>query len=261
CLQRYIRYLICQKLTQDNKQVVLKQLRKLPWDESETRDFVIATLFDVRYLKFDRIDSVAAICSGLDVFHGIGAEIADAILEEIRLGLEENDFNQNQPRLTYMKYLGELYAYKLINTQVLFDTLYLLIRFGLNAQLQSLDTEKNWQEEDVIVKHFGYRKLDGEEQKPFLPSTEWSDLFRIQCICQLLETCANYYSKFCFIFRYDRFLLYFQQFVILKQPLPLDIEWWVDEMFDRYHYKKLAKWEDVQAAIATIESAEMIKSD
>lgn len=52
------------------------------------------------------------------------------VLEEIRIGLEMNDFGMQQRRIAYMRFLGELYSYRLIDSPVIFDTLYLIIFFG-----------------------------------------------------------------------------------------------------------------------------------
>jgi len=56
--------------------------------------------------------------------------IIDTILECITLGLEQNDFKFNQRRLAEVKYLGELYNYRMIDHPVIFDTMYRVMTFG-----------------------------------------------------------------------------------------------------------------------------------
>lgn len=56
--------------------------------------------------------------------------VTDQTLENIRIELESNLFKHNQRRISTIKYLGELYNYRVIESNVIFDTLYLLIRFG-----------------------------------------------------------------------------------------------------------------------------------
>ena len=56
--------------------------------------------------------------------------IIDTLLEQITLGLEQNDFKFNQQRLAEVKYLGELYNYKMVDSPVIFDTLYRIVTFG-----------------------------------------------------------------------------------------------------------------------------------
>ena len=46
--------------------------------------------------------------------------MADGVLEDIRLGLEVNSPKMNQRRVSMMKYLGELYNYRLIESSVVF---------------------------------------------------------------------------------------------------------------------------------------------
>lgn len=56
--------------------------------------------------------------------------VVDNVLENITLGLETNDFKNNQRRLAEVKYLGELYNYKMVDSPVIFDSLYRLVTFG-----------------------------------------------------------------------------------------------------------------------------------
>ncbi|KAF9612263.1 hypothetical protein IFM89_038685, partial [Coptis chinensis] len=52
------------------------------------------------------------------------------VLEEIRLGLELNDYSFQQRRIAHMRFLGELYNYEHIDSSVIFETLYLILAFG-----------------------------------------------------------------------------------------------------------------------------------
>ena len=56
--------------------------------------------------------------------------VVDGVLEDIRLGLELNLPKMNQRRFSGMKYLGELYSYQLVESNVVFKTLYLMLQFG-----------------------------------------------------------------------------------------------------------------------------------
>ena len=56
--------------------------------------------------------------------------VVDGVLEDIRLGLELNQPKLNQRRVSTLKYLGELYNYTLVESNVIFRTLYLLLSFG-----------------------------------------------------------------------------------------------------------------------------------
>jgi hypothetical protein len=52
------------------------------------------------------------------------------VLEEIRVGLELNDYAMQQQRHAHMRFLGELYNYEYIDSSVIFETLNLLTVFG-----------------------------------------------------------------------------------------------------------------------------------
>jgi regulator of nonsense transcripts 2 len=56
--------------------------------------------------------------------------VVDNLLEKITLGLEQNDFKYSQERIAEVKYLGELYNYKIVDSPVIFDTFYRIVTFG-----------------------------------------------------------------------------------------------------------------------------------
>ena len=91
--------------------------------------------------------------------------------------------------------------------QVIFDVLYLLITFGhaqgKNGSLESLI--------DPIV-----------------------DTFRVRLVCCLLETCGQYFDTGSAKRRLETFLLYFQRYILLKQFVPIDVEFMVADLFDHF---------------------------
>ena len=56
------------------------------------------------------------------------------VLEEIRVGLELNDYGMQQRRIAYMRFLGELYNYEHVDSSVIFETLYLILIYGHGTQ-------------------------------------------------------------------------------------------------------------------------------
>lgn len=82
-------------------------------------------------VKFGNINLLAYLVSQLGKFHhDFEVTIIDNLLEQITLGLEQNDFKFNQRRIAEVKYLAELYSYKAVDSFVIFDTLYRIITFG-----------------------------------------------------------------------------------------------------------------------------------
>lgn len=62
-------------------------------------------------------------------------QVVDAVLEEVRVGMEINSAQHNQRRLSTLRYLGELYNYRLVNSKVIFSILYSVITFGADTVL------------------------------------------------------------------------------------------------------------------------------
>jgi regulator of nonsense transcripts 2 len=56
--------------------------------------------------------------------------VIDAVIESIAFGLEQNDFKFNQRRVAEVKYLGELYNYRMLEHPVIFDVMYKIMTFG-----------------------------------------------------------------------------------------------------------------------------------
>lgn len=61
----------------------------------------------------------------------VGPAVVDGILEDIRIGLEVNHPKFNQRRVAAVKYLGELYNYRVIESSIIF-------KVGIFGNLDSL---------------------------------------------------------------------------------------------------------------------------
>lgn len=81
--------------------------------------------------KYSNIHLLAVLVGSLYRYHqDFVITIIDNVLEQITVGLERNDFKFNQSRIAEVKYLGELYNYKMVDSPVIFDTLYRIVTFG-----------------------------------------------------------------------------------------------------------------------------------
>lgn len=88
-------------------------------------------------VKYSNIHLLAVLIGSLYRYHqDFVIMVIDNLLENITLGLEQNDFKFNQRRLAEVKYLGELYNYKMVDSPVIFDTLYRIVCFGHREYLQ-----------------------------------------------------------------------------------------------------------------------------
>eukprot|EP00124_Ichthyophonus_hoferi_P002248 Ihof_evm12s145 gene=Ihof_evmTU12s145 len=128
------------------------------------------------------------------------------MLENIRLSMEVNALEWNQRRIGVIKYIGELYNYRLFESALLFEILYSIIFFS----------------HDLSAEGPSYSSLDALD-----------DYFRIRWVCTLLESCGQYFDEGSLKRKMDCFLVYFQRYILgKKQPLPLDIEFMVQDTFE-----------------------------
>ncbi|GAV63717.1 MIF4G domain-containing protein/Upf2 domain-containing protein [Cephalotus follicularis] len=230
-LYQYIRKLLFSDLDKSSIENVLRQLRKLPWSECES--YLLKCFMKVHKGKYGQIHLVASLTAGLSRYHDeFSVAVVDEVLEEIRLGLELNDYGMQQRRLAHMRFLGELYNYEHVDSSVIFETLYLILVFGYGTA-----------EQDV---------LDPPE-----------DCFRIRMVITLLETCGHYFDRGSSKRKLDRFLLHFQRYILSKGSLPLDIEFDLQDLFAdlRPNMIRFSSIEEVNAAIAEHEERELNKAN
>ena len=133
-MELFIRHLIYDVLTKRTLDKVLKLIRKLDWTDSA----VVRTLHKVFTkpwkIKYGSISFLAMLVYDLQRYHlefSIG--VVDQVLEDVRRGLEHNIYKLNQQRVATVKYLGEMYIYRLMSSSIVFDTLWSLVTFGHRA--------------------------------------------------------------------------------------------------------------------------------
>ncbi|ONK66025.1 uncharacterized protein A4U43_C06F3400 [Asparagus officinalis] len=226
-LHQYIRKLLFSDLDKSSVEHVLRQLRKLPWSECEP--YLLKCFLKVHKGKYSHVHLIAFLTAGLSRYHDeFAVAVVDEVLEEIRVGLELNDYSMQQRRIAHMRFLGELYNYEhIIDSSVIFETLYLIIFYGHGTP-----------EQDA---------LDPPE-----------DCFRIRMIITLLQTCGHYFDRGSSKRKLDRFLIYFQRYVLSKGALPLDVEFDIQDMFAelRPNMTRCLSIEEVNAALIELEEHE-----
>ncbi|GFQ70834.1 regulator of nonsense transcripts 2 [Trichonephila clavata] len=192
-MHEYIRKLLYQDLTktsndknsekQSSSSRVLRQMRKLNWEDDETAAYITKCLIAVWNVKYYNIRCLANLLAGLVSYQeNVGPQVVDGVLEDIRFGLEVNHPKFNQRRVSMVRYLGELYNYRMVESTVIFRVLYMLILFGVNYDGT-------------------YSELDPPE-----------NLFRIRLVCILLDTCGQYFNSGSSKRKLDYFLIFFQRY-------------------------------------------------
>ncbi|KAG7206291.1 hypothetical protein KM043_003667 [Ampulex compressa] len=192
-VHEFIRKLLYQDLSKTNTDKVLKWMRKLDWEDETISSYAIKCLTAAYNVKYLNIRCVGSLLAGLVAhYETIGPHVVDGVLEDIRLCMEINLPKFNQRRIAMVKYLGELYNYRMVESGDIFRTLYLLITFG------------------VSMDHAVPSALDPPEH-----------LFRIRLVCTLLETCGQYFNGGSSKKKLDYFLVFFQNYYWFKYTDPI----------------------------------------
>lgn len=196
-MHQYIRKLLYNDLSKTNTEKILRQMRKMHWEDQATSRYIIKCLTAVWNAKYYNIRCIANLVAGLISHHDwVGPAVVDGVLEDIRIGLEINHPKFNQRQVASVKYLGELYNYRVIESTIIFKMLYSFISFGVT-----------------------YDSAMASEYDP--PE----HLFRIRLVCTLLETCGQFFSSGSSKRRLDCFLTYFQHYYQYKRSLSV----WTNE--------------------------------
>jgi regulator of nonsense transcripts 2 len=202
----FVRQLIYMDMTKRNYMKVLKTIRKLHWEEKEVVRMLEKIFSKPSKVKFSNIHLLAVLLQALFRYHqDFAIAVIDNVLEYVTLGLEQNDFKFNQRRIAEVKYLGELYNYKMIDSTVVFDTLYRIVTFG----------------------HEGGTPQPGN----FTPFDPPDEFFRIRLVCTVLDTCGICFDRGSSKKKLDFFLTFFQYYMATKEPLPMEIEFMVQDTY------------------------------
>lgn len=166
-LQEYIRFLIFQELSRSNVEKIVKYLRRLDWNDKPTAEYVVKCLTKAYIFRWHMIRPLADVVSALSSYQEKEMEkVIDHVFEDVRAGLEIHSPKLAQRRIAMTKYLGELYIYRLIDSQNVFNTLYSIISYG------------------IVQNHEIVSPVDPPES-----------LFRLKLACTLLDTCGSYFQS------------------------------------------------------------------
>lgn len=221
-VQQYARFLISQKLDDPKSTVeeVIKCLRRLPWQsrEVDVQQHVIKAVLKMARTKYVSLPNIADCLSGMSKHYpNLVIELVDRILEEVQRGLDSPYKREIQRLLGVVRLLGEMYNFAAVSSAQVFELLYHLINFGhdvpASVPQQAAQTTK---------------------YDPRLPAEvdPANDLFRAQLVCEILNTCGVYYVRGLMKEKLNRFLVYFQRYLLTKQFIPLHIEFAILDTFD-----------------------------
>lgn len=187
-LHNYIRRLLYKDLSKNSTEKILRQMRKLDWDNPDVNSYATKCLTSIWNVKFYNIRCVANLLAGLVAYQEtVGPQVVDGVLEDIRLGMEIDLPKYNQRRVSMVRYLGELYNYRMVESSVVFRVLYSFITFGVN--------------------------YDGSHSELDPPES----LFRLRLVSTLLDTCGQYFNNGSSKKKLDCYLVFFQRYYQQKR--------------------------------------------
>jgi regulator of nonsense transcripts 2 len=203
-LHEYIRKLVYSDLQVKGVEFVTEKILRLSWDD-ECWGYVRLTFIEVYNVEYSNIPLVAQLISKINRTHTIGTTLVDDVIEEIRFGMELNNFMDSQQRISYVRFLGELFNAGVADFMTIVSVLYQIVMFG-----------------------FEWTKAGTLESRIDSPR----DSFRIRLVAALLESCGRYFSSGIKKRKLDTFLIYLQRYIFLKEVIPVDVEFVVDDLFD-----------------------------
>eukprot|EP00931_Biecheleriopsis_adriatica_P059719 TRINITY_DN35795_c0_g1_i1.p1 TRINITY_DN35795_c0_g1~~TRINITY_DN35795_c0_g1_i1.p1 ORF type:complete len:1224 (-),score=400.36 TRINITY_DN35795_c0_g1_i1:222-3830(-) len=239
-LEQFVEYLIFDRLyKEEDEDKILKLCRKLPWDGPAVGWLKKCILDLNHHANYENLASVASLLSGLARYRdAFVIDTIDSLFENIQVTLERNDFREMPLRVRQVKLLGELYNYRLIDSLLVFDSLYQFIGFGGASAFKAghVSTVHKIVERALALRKGGLGSIseeagaeEGDEGAQQLPQVladpqhpveaPW-DFFRIKLVCVLLETCGHYFDRGAAKQKLDRFLQFFIRYVHSKGELP-----------------------------------------
>ncbi|KAF9098346.1 hypothetical protein BGX23_006400 [Mortierella sp. AD031] len=228
-IEQFIRKLLYLDLCKKNVESTHKLLRKLDWNNPDIYNLVVRLFSKVWKIKFSNIHLMAILVNGLSRYHSdFSIAIVDSIAEGIRVGLEQNNFRHNQKRIAIVKFLGELYNYRMVDSPLIFSTLDTLLSIGHEQGRASPDRPS--------------------------PIDAPHDCFRIRLVCTLLDTCGMCFDHGSSKIKLDSFLVLFQMYILSKESIPLEIDYMIEDTFTelRPKLRRFQSYDEAQAAVEAL---------
>ncbi|CAE6470742.1 unnamed protein product [Rhizoctonia solani] len=224
-MEIFIRHLIYDVLAKKTIDKVLKLVRKVDWNDPEVYAILLKAFTKPWKVKYSNISLLAMLAYDLQRYHPeFSIRVVDQVLEDVRLGMEQNIYKNNQRRVAGMKYLGELYMYRLISSTLIFDTLWSLVTFG----------------------HPDGRPLPGQ----ISPIDAPNDFFRIRLACVLLDTCGMCFDQGSQKRKLDNYITFLQLYVHCKASLPIEVDFMLNDTLEALRPKLTFLKSFEEAAVA-----------
>ena len=268
-LEKYIMYLAEVELYRLDETEILRLVQSLPW--TADREIVESTLksallnlgLNANYIK---VHCIASLLAGLIKYEETFViDVVDTIMEQFQLGIEREDFRQAPARMRLARLIGELYAFRLIDSPTVLDLVYQLIGFRSSSSFAA-------SEHTVLLELMTPRLHvidEDSESDPIYPlmhpgatdEPSWS-FVRINLVAALLTTVGEFFLKGKNRTRILRFLVVFRRYVLLhceSGKLPMRVVNVINDLFEILQVRNFDIRTDTIAKID--EELDLIKSD
>lgn len=146
-IELFIKHLCYNALTRLTLPETLDTIRSMDWNDALVLRKLRNVFTKVWKIRYSSIQLLALLLHDLAPHHSAFAvDVVDQVLEDVRSGMEQNNFKRNQHRVATIRYLGELYNYRVVEPKVIFDTLWSLVTFGhrTSVAIGLTDARSSW---------------------------------------------------------------------------------------------------------------------
>lgn len=259
-IEKYIEYLINVEMYRMEEDEFLRLVKRLPWSgQGElVRSTIKRVLLDLGLnTNFVKVYCIASLLAGLIKFEEVFViHLIDDIMEQFQVGIEKDDFRQSPSRVRLARLIGELYSFKLIDSNVVMDILYLLIGFRATSSfgasehtvlLQLMAESASASSLAPIAEECDDEINNAVQDNEFvlalqnngaLDEPNWSYM-RINLVSTIIMTVGEFFQKGPNRKKMLRFLVLFRRYVLVRQvgPLPVRVVNVISDMFDLLQVK------------------------
>lgn len=172
-------------------------------------------------------DNIPALAQLVKLKKPLFVRTIDSVVENIKRGLELNDYRLNRVRMSQVKFVAELFNVKLVTFKFVKDLLYKILTFG----------------------HPNKQPLPNHE----ISIDASNNYFRVQLCCLLLNSIKLDKAKKKYSELVRVFLIYFQYYLFCKQaPLPSDILFLLNDVYAKFSYLDVERFVSVRDAVLAL---------
>jgi regulator of nonsense transcripts 2 len=226
----FIRHVVFTRLGQDSLDACVRLLRRLPWTP-EHEAYLLKCLLKTHKMRYGAVPCVAALVAALSRSHdSLAVSIVDDTLEAVREDMLSNALSQQQRRVSQARLLGELCVHRLVHTDAIFGALWMVLTHGYGeSEAPPAGGGPPGPSPGGVPP--GAAASGGPASAPGGPdpSGPWwpacdppEDCFRVRLMVTLLSTVGPLCDRGPSKAKLDKFLAYFQRYVLSKPCLPLD---------------------------------------